>query len=125
VGIKIAGIDVAALVNANIAPALSDIPVTLTKYTTGTRTALSASAGTNSTNQTATGVGLMETYGINQVDGTLIQAGDRKVLIIAESLSPALVPDTGDQLVIEGITLIVVNVERDPAGATYTCQARG
>jgi len=124
-GVRIAGVDVAALVNANISPALAEIPVTLTKFTTGTRTATSASAGTNPTSQSATGVGLMEDYGVNQIDGTLVQAGDRKVLVIAESLSPKLVPDTGDQIKIEGITLIVVRVTRDPVGATYTCQARG
>jgi len=63
-------------------------------------------------------------YRAGQIDGTLIQKGDRKVLLIAESGSAALVPSSGDRITVEGATYFIVSVGRDPAVATYPCQVR-
>lgn len=51
---------------------------------------------------------------------------DRNVLIFGGSLPHvagvvSVVPEVGDQIAIEGDTLTVVHVTRDPAAATYLC----
>lgn len=54
--------------------------------------------------------------------GGLVEANDRKVLILATSLSIA--PVQGDRITIDGLTLTIVNVKTDPAKAVWECQVR-
>lgn len=64
-------------------------------------------------------------YRAQDIDGTLIQAGDSRVLIAPDV---ATVPETGDVLNATGKTLTVVRVETlAPAGTVlrYDVQARG
>lgn len=117
------GVDIAGLVNENISPGLPTT-VTLTQRTPGVRTPGQLTGGTNPTGQTATAKAVVSDYRAGQIDGTLILAGDRKVLIIAESMSVPLVPSAGDRITAEGATYFIVRVGRDPAGATYACQVR-
>jgi hypothetical protein len=68
--------------------------------------------------------GLVTNYtGLDRLN-TEIQAGDRKILILQLSLT-ATAPQTNDQLITsEGKTFIIVNVQADPANATWTLQGR-
>lgn len=52
----------------------------------------------------------------------LVEQGDRKVMILADSLS--VEPKAGDKITIRGETFNVIDVATDPAKATWTCRAR-
>lgn len=52
----------------------------------------------------------------------LVEAGDRKVLILATSLT--VTPQENDKITIRGETFSVVMVRTDPALAVWECQAR-
>jgi len=51
----------------------------------------------------------------------LVGQGDRKVLILAHSLS--VTPINGDRITIRGRTLLITDVSTDPALAVWTCKA--
>ena len=120
---KLFGIDIAGLVGKQLGKSL--LPLTLTKVTAGTPTAGSLTGGSNPTTADSAARGILDDYRAVQIDGELIQRGDRKVLILGATITPAVVPEPGDRVTIEGATFNVVRVERDPAAATYTCQVRG
>jgi len=122
---KLFGIDIAGIVNANISPGLLDAQ--LVRITKGTRTTGSLSAGSNPTEQTVNCKGFISEYDDRRIDGTIVKAGDREVTLIGRSLSSSdsVVPNINDKIKIEGQTFKIVNpVKRDPAAATYICQAR-
>ena len=63
------------------------------------------------------------------VAGGLVKGADRKILILATSL--AIVPDIGDRVTIDGVTLTIYSegegraaVTTDPAKAIWTARAR-
>jgi hypothetical protein len=56
-----------------------------------------------------------------RLDGT-VSAGDRKVLILATSLS--VTPAAGDRVMIRGITFTIIEVGTDPAQAVWECKGR-
>lgn len=118
---KLFGVDIAKIANQALGKGL--LPLTVTVYTPGTRTPGSLTAGTQPTSSTATGRGIIDDYDTRLIDGTRVQAGDRKVLILGDSIAP-VVPKPDDQVTIEGATYRIVRVARDPAAATYTCQVR-
>lgn len=99
--------------------------VKLLKTVQGTRDPSDPSAGTSPTTATYTGRGILDSYRTSQIDETIIQQGDRKVLILGDSLPSGILPDTGDKVEAEGRVFTVIAVERDPDAATYTCQVRG
>lgn len=99
------------------------VPLTLTVRTPGTRTPGALTAGTNPDETAVAGEGFLDSYREGQIDGTRIQTGDRKVLIIAGTIGTN-VPKPSDRITIESQTYSVVRVDRDPAEATYTCQVR-
>ena len=99
---------------------------TLIKRTPGTRAPGAASAGTNPIEQSYKATGLVSDYKAYQIDGTLIRAGDRQVLLFGASIESGAVPEPGDSVTIDGETLTIVKdgVKRDPAKASYQCQCR-
>lgn len=120
------------LFGANIAGAIFDamgsdmLPATLTRVTGGTRNPASLTGGPV-VDETATDYacrGFVESYTAREIDGTLVRDSDRKVILLGGSLPDDIDPRPGDRVNIEGETWKVVRVERDPAGATFTCQAR-
>lgn len=118
------GIDIAGIIDQEMSAGLLDL--TLIKITPGTRTVGQLTAGTNPTSASTAGKGIIDDYQDRQINETTIKRGDRRVLIIGNSLSGgAVIPEAGDQVTIEGATYEIVGVERDPAAATYTCQVRG
>lgn len=117
------GIDIAGLANQHISPGL--LKATLTASTPGTRTSGSLTSGTQPTESTSTGRGVVTKYKDSQIDGTLVKVGDRKVLLITKSFNTIINPKAGDKVTIDEQTYSIVNdVTRDPASATYTCQCR-
>ncbi len=116
------GVDIAGEVNRGLGPGLLD--ATLTSVTPGTRTGGSLTAGTNPTTTTHTAKGFLEDYKDFQIDGTIVQRGDRICVLLGASINPAVVPTAGDRVNIESEDFNIVNVGRDPAAATYTMQVR-
>ena len=100
------------------------LPATLTKVTPGTRTPGTYSAGTNPTTATYSALGLLVDYQASEIKDTLIQQGDRKVLLMGASIQGGQVPGPDDRITIDGLTFRIIDVDRDPASATYICQSR-
>lgn len=68
---------------------------------------------------------VVDTYRAFEIDGTMILAGDKKVLLSVEGL--AITPTTADKLQIGGVAHTIINVETlSPGGTTllYTLQVR-
>jgi hypothetical protein len=100
--------------------------ITLTKVTAGTyNPATGAMTGTTTSTQTA--YGAIFDYGAKQIDGTLIKAGDKQVLISAfKSDGSALTaPVLGDTVTIGGVTYTLVEPLKTvgPAGITVIYEA--
>lgn len=120
-GNKLFGVDIAAIVDKAMSAGL--LPVTLTHITPGTRGA-DSTAGTQPTETTHAARGIVDDYSRGEIDGTMIVFGDKKILLIGDSISPTAEPESGDRIEIEGSTYSIIHVKRDPAKATYVCQSR-
>ena len=56
---------------------------------------------------------------------TIVQTSDRVVVLFGATISGGKVtPAIGNKITIEGTTTNIVDIERDPAGATYNCLTR-
>ncbi len=119
---KLFGVDIAGIVHGAMSSGL--LPATLHHVIPGTR-GVDLTAGTNPTETTHAARGFIDDYDDKQFVGDLIIVGDRRVLLIGNSISPAVVPQPGDGVTIEGVRYKVIRVQRDPAAATYTMQVRG
>lgn len=105
-------------------------PCTLIKVTPGTRTGGSVSGGTNPTQVNYAATGFVEAYDSDDIDGSLIQADDRKISILGGSLPAGIVPTANDMVAIADPSgapqtyVIVSPVLGDGVGAVYTAQGR-
>lgn len=113
-----------ANISGQIAKALGPLllPGKLFSKSPGTRT--TSTGGRNPKTKVATFRGILDTYADSQVDGTVIKKGDRKVLMLGDTLPSGRVPEPNDEVEIESRRFRIVNVERDPDAAAYTCQVR-
>lgn len=116
------GVNIAGIIGQAMDSGL--LPVTLTKVTPGVRSTTDPTAGTNEVRKTYQGCGFIDDYKDYQINETTIRRGDRKILVTGNSLR-GIVPITGDEIKIEGVSYTIIKVLRDPAAATYTCQVRG
>lgn len=122
-GNKLFGVDIAKIVHQNMSKGL--LPATLTKIVLGDRTAGDLTAGKAQTPTDYTCKGFVEDYTDKQMDGSIIQSGDRKIILIGDSIQSGVVPDVNDTITIEDRAYKIVGpIKRDPAKATYTCQGR-
>ena len=103
--------------------------ITLTKITAGTyNPATGGFTGASTSTQTA--YGAVFDYGTKQIDGTLIKAGDKQILLSAFKTSGAALtaPVLGDTVTIGGVSFTLVEPlkEVNPAGTVvmYECNAR-
>ena len=103
--------------------------ITLTKITAGTyNPATGGFTGAGTSTQTA--YGAIFDYGTKQIDGTLIKAGDKQLLLSAFKTDGAALtaPVLGDTVSIGGVvyTLVEPLKEINPAGTTvmYECNLR-
>ncbi len=120
---KLFGVDIAGIVEKEIAPGLLD--AVLTKTTVGDRTAGSLTSGKAQTTSPFTCKGVITEFKNQYRNGTQVKEGDKKILIIRNTLPPNVTPDMGDTIKIEDVTYTVAApVTRDPADATYTIQGR-
>lgn len=65
---------------------------------------------------------IVETYSAFYRAQGLVEANDRKVLVLAASLGVRPLP--GDRITVSGITFTAQNVSTDPAEAVWTVQGR-
>lgn len=114
--------DIAGKLAAAMGPLLASM--SLIKVVPGTRSPTDPSAGTNPTRRTFPCKGILDSYRTSQFDETIIKRGDRKALILGNTLPVGVIPEPNDEVKAEGSTFTVVAVERDPDAATYTCQVR-
>lgn len=120
--VELFGIDIPELVDTAISDGL--LPATLTRIVPGTRDPSDITGGTQPTTSTFTARGFIEDFTDRELEDSLVEIGDRKITLIANSIQNLAVPEVGDQITIENDTWNIMNVKRDPAGATYICQAR-
>lgn len=97
---------------------------TLIRSTPGTRTVGALTAGTNPTTTNVPCLGLVRNTTRDEIAGTLIEKNDRIVMLFGKSLGD-VVPTAKDRITIEGVSQVIIAVERDPAGAVFTCLCRG
>ena len=116
------GADIAGKILAGLGPMVFDY--TFVKVIEGTRNPADPTAGTNPTTANHAVKGFMATYRDHQIDGTVIQRGDRKGSLLGASFPAGVVPEPNDKVTAEGQTWYIINVQRDPAGAVYACQLR-
>lgn len=123
-GRRFMGVDIAGLVNQHLGRRLDT--ATLTHYTPGEVDDDDPTAGAQDLQSTHEARGFFDEYQDRHVDGVRIQRGDRMVVLIGDSISPAVKPAPGDTITLLGETARIVEggVRSDPAGATYTCQVR-
>lgn len=116
--------DIARAVRNGLKSAGMYKPATLVKVTAGSRTVGNPAAGTNPTESSVTCEGFVTTTRKQFIGGTLVESGDRVVVLFGDSLG-SVIPTTRDRLTIESVTQQIVGTERDAASATYTCLCRG
>lgn len=106
-----------------ISGALSDVfrDATLTRITASTSDGMGGHAQTTTTDACKA---LVTEYTAWQRQALGIPANERKILILAASLNSGLAPKPGDTLTIQGKVWSVVEVNSDPANATYECRGR-
>lgn len=122
-GNKLFGKDIAGKLNQKLGPLL--LPFTLLKVASGARNPAAPSNGATLTETPHACRGILDSYRDGQYDDTIIKRGDRKALILGDSLPTGVIPQPSDKLVAEGREYNVVGVDRDPDAATYTLQVRG
>ncbi len=122
--LKLGGVDVAKLINDELVPQLGNAGVTLVKITQGAR--VTSTEGKALTRTNHSGTGIVSDYKDSQIDGTIVLKGDRKILLFPLTFSTdgSVFPVPNDEIIAESITYTVVNVDRDPAAATYECHVR-
>lgn len=120
--IELFGIDIAGIVDDNISDGV--LPATLTKVTDGTRDSNNLAGGLNPVETPYSARGFIDSYTDDQINNTTILRNDRQITLIGNSIEGLQIPATGDIITIEGSAFDIINVTRDPAAATYVCQAR-
>lgn len=122
-GQKLFGVNISGIIKQSMAAGL--LPLTLIKQIAGARGA-DLTDGQAISQKKYPCRGFIDEYKLNQIDGTTVQRGDKKILIIGDTLPAGIIPEANDRIIAEGITHVIPGVpERDPAAATYICQARG
>ena len=125
-GIKIAGIDVSGIVAKEIGGKVLNAEernAVLHHVVAGVRTG-NLTGGTNPTETDHTCKGFFDTKNQRSVKGTLVQDGSEVVVLIGDTISPAVVPVPEDRVTLEGATYYIKAVDADPALATYTLLVR-
>lgn len=123
---KLFGLDIAKIVNDSMKAAGGLPDGTLTRTTTGSRTASDLTAGPSTSTTDYAFTGFLENLSTSRRSGTLVRQAGQYVTILGASLPEGIEPTTGDRITIEGQTFEVTEVPtRDPAAATYICRVQG
>lgn len=123
------GLDLAGIIDDSIQSAGGTLSVSLVKVTPGTRTTGDLAAGTNAAEGSPLrGRGFFDDAQLKRMDSSLVQQGDRVVLVFGASIPGRIPPEPDDILIVEDEeteTLTIISIiERDPAAATYICHTR-
>lgn len=118
---KLFGVDISGIVAKEVGPGLLD--AILIKVIAGTRTPLNLAGGTNPTKPQFTCKGIVEPLSSLRPNSIVADATGA-VLLIGDTIQGGQVPETGDEIFIEGTNYTIVKVDRDPAAATYMCQVK-
>jgi len=121
---KILGVDISGTINRALGSKL--LPCVLRKHVPGGRTPGALTSGTNPLEQNFACRGVVSDYTDREASGGNIKVGDRRILVLGDSIAGGQIPAPNDELTIEGTTYRIVEngVKRDPAAATYECQSR-
>ena len=116
---KLFGLDIAGIVNREIANAGGVLSGTLTRVSPGARTPGSLSGGTNPAETSHAFKGFLE-QGERRIKGQLQTVSGTFLSILGASVAGGVVPAVNDRAVIEGAEYdLVEQVARDPAAALY------
>jgi hypothetical protein len=115
------GIDIAGIMYQQMGAKL--LPVTLRQPVTAARDPLNPSAGPTITHTLHRSRGFVDKKSEKYFPKTLITTADKVVAVFGKPLVTDPLP--GWEVVAEGETLTVVQVERDPARAMFLLLARG
>jgi hypothetical protein len=121
-GNRLFNVDIAGELNAAMGSLLPKYK--LLKRSVADRTSGSLTSGRAVSFRSFSCRGILSAYAEDRIDGTNVKSGDRKVLILGDSLPKGVVPAPDDRIEAEGSTFTVIEVGRDPDAATYTCQVR-
>lgn len=123
-GAELFGVDIAGLVADAMGGQL--FPVTITRYTEGERAPGNLTGGRPKTPATVTGIdGFWEDFTRDPPPGIEVELGDRKAVLIGDTIPEGGHPLRNDAIEIEGVTLFMVQlVSRDPASAVFVYQCR-
>lgn len=123
-GNKLFGVNISGIIKQVVGPGVLD--AVLTKTTPGTRTVGALTAGTNPTTTDYPCRGFIDSQAVKFRSGTTVQNGRKVVVLIGDTIDGgAVAPEPGDRIMIEGTTYVIPEggtIDRDPAGATYTCE---
>lgn len=96
---------------------------TLVQVSRGSRDPSSLSAGPVTSETTVACRGLVIVWRKQRLGGTDVVAGDRVVMLLGLTLGD-IEPKIGDKITIESKTSRIIDIERDPAAATFSCLTR-
>jgi hypothetical protein len=126
-GSELFGVDIAGIIADNMTGQL--FPVTVTRYTEGARAGDNLTGGKPKTPAVVVGIeGFWEDFTRQPPPGVELELGDRKAVLIGDTIPADGHPVRNDRITIEEQTLWVVQlISRDPASAVYTylCRDRG
>jgi len=121
-GNNLFGAGIAAALASELGPLLPKYK--LQKRSVASRVSGSLTSGKKVSFRSFTCRGMLDSYDESRIDETNIKTGDRRVLILGDSLPKGVAPQPDDRILAEGATFTIINVMRDPDAATYTCQVR-
>lgn len=123
-GSELFGVDIAGIVADAMGGQL--LPVTITRNTDGARDPDNLTGGRAKVPTTVTGIdGFWEDFTRDPPPGVDVQLGDRKAVLIGDSIPAGGHPLKDDAITIEDQTLFMVQLmSRDPASAVYTYLCR-
>lgn len=114
------GLDIAGLVNNAMSSAGGLLPGTITRQVPGPRDENNPTAGRPMVPHTSTFQGFIERYTQTKREGSSIFEAGEYVSLLGASITPAIVPQPGDAITIEGRNFTVEALaDRDPAAALY------
>ncbi len=117
---KLFGIDIAALVNKELAAAGGVLDGRLTKTAPGSRTSGSLTGGTNPKETTYNFKGFMEKVSESRFAGQLQTVDGEVMSILGASLPAGVEPEVNDKAMLEGREYELVKLlSRDPAATLY------
>lgn len=122
-GNNLFGANISGVIAKAIGPGI--LPASLIKVVAGTRDPSNLSGPSlNSSTTSHAARGFIDDYSAFLIDGTRIKTGDRRVMLLGDTIADNKIPVQSDRVVIEGVSWLVIKVDRDPDAATYTLQVR-